>query len=169
MEIDVKPRASYTSVDITKFILSLFVVALHCSPFPSGGFGTFVACYLFKMCVPLFFFYSSWLFFKRGTWDDSKRIIRFFKRIGVLYVLWTLLYVLELRGELTEWHPFWGSIDNKYIVLLRNLFLTGSYSHLWYLLALIWGMAIILFLKKIGIKSRNIFLISLLFTSSALC
>lgn len=55
MEIDVKPRASYTSVDITKFILSLFVVALHCSPFPSGGFGTFVACYLFKMCVPLFF------------------------------------------------------------------------------------------------------------------
>ena len=115
-----------------------------------------------NVCAAIFF-YSSWLFFKRGTWDDSKRIIRFFKRIGVLYVLWTLLYVLELRGELTEWHPFWGSIDNKYIVLLRNLFLTGSYSHLWYLLALIWGMAIILFLKKIGIKSRNIFLISLLF------
>lgn len=167
MEIDVKPRASYASIDITKFILSLFVVALHCSPFPSGGLGTFVACYLFKMSVPLFFFYSSWLFFKSGDWGGGEKrktkIVKFFKRIGVLYIIWTLIYSVDIYGELTELNLFSGNINDGYLVFIGNFLFTGAYSHLWYLLASLWGMAIILFLKKVRIKSCNIFLISLLF------
>lgn len=67
----------YNAIDLTKFIMAIFVVALHVEPL-KGMQGTFfyqIYNTIARMAVPFFFITSGYLLFYKMTEDYNIKII----------------------------------------------------------------------------------------------
>lgn len=71
----IKTVRKYNSLDIAKFILAIFVVAIHTSPF-YGMSQEYYGKVLYTIAVPVFFVMSSFLFFIKGDDADIKSYCR---------------------------------------------------------------------------------------------
>lgn len=152
-----KERKKYNGIDVIKLFMALCVVAIHLTPFAMFGEN---ASFLFdkvltRAAVP-FFFCTSGFFLKiklDKTTNDREFmtvIINFTKRIFLMYILWTIIYLPCI--------VFWFRVDNETIVsfFLKCIF-DGSYLHLWYLPSvIIAGIAAALLVKKLGLTKSII-------------
>ena len=78
------------------------------------------------------------------------RLLKYVKRIGILYFLWAIVYspVLINRISFTE------NIGNALIYILRKVFWDGVNSHLWFLMANIYAVLLTwLCYKKLSPKA----------------
>jgi len=149
-------------LDIAKFICSVLVVSIHVPPF-YVGYTRVIFSWISNLCVPFFFVASSWLLFRSANLDDmptiSKKIKGTISRLLIMYLIWTALYSpLMIRELINTDQPL-----NKFYLLFRNLLFAGSHAQLWYLIASVWGLFIILILLRLGLKPRSIALIALPF------
>lgn len=141
-------RKNYYLVDVVKLICSILVVAVHTGPFLSidATLNYFVVQILGRIAVPFFFVASAFFFFKKLDYEagllsrENLRALRkFVFRIGKLYLIWTLIYLIPLS---IQW--FHGGMDGSTIVrFIRNFFFTGSYYHLWFLPSMIFAMCFV--------------------------
>lgn len=130
------------SFDIAKFICAFLVIMIH--TFPLSGIwengNTILVSYVARIAVPLFFVISSYFFFQH---QDENHIKTFMKRLGKIYIIWSLIYL-----------PFfiWYQKDYlSFITIIKwffNFFINGSYYHLWFIPALIFAMYIVNLLRK---------------------
>ncbi|WP_394964074.1 acyltransferase family protein [Candidatus Allofournierella excrementigallinarum] len=129
-------RGGYASIDIAKFVAALLVIMLHLAP----GLGLF--CQLFsRLAVPFFLVCAGYfLFCKMPDGPDGTAILRYLGRVLRLYLVWTALYYIALP-ILT---PPSGREEIAFLTrpaeLLWRLVIDGSWSVLWYLLALLWAV-----------------------------
>lgn len=113
-------------LDILKIIVALFVIALHCRFLYDQNeivyqiFGNGV----FKTAIPLFFCVNG--FFLLNIFK-SNRIKLWAKRVGILYLVWMLIYSY-----------FWVYLNDFNPLKIIPVFLFG-FNHLWYLVALLFG------------------------------
>lgn len=168
-------KKTYSSIDCLKFFLAICVVGIHTSgPFGGTTLGLVIAIIIFTMAVPLYFAVSGFFFYgKIRKHLDVKTVKVYCWRLGRVYLLWTLLYIPHVITDYRT-HRGWGMLENGIIVLIRNIFFLGSYNHLWYLLACIWGGILLFFCikalkdwRKSVVLCIVIYCIALLFDSCA--
>lgn len=140
----------YNGIDLFKFIMAIFVVAIHTQPLINCTNRILLKIYssIVSCAVPYFFLSSGFLLAKKMSdgfdkESDLKCITLFIRKNVKLYVLWTLLYMpLTFYGYVVSGDSFVFCVAHFF----RGLFLTGTHynSHmLWYLLATIYaGLAI---------------------------
>jgi serine/alanine racemase len=147
----------YNCIDLIKFICALFVVSIHVSPFAS--YNSFINYglknYIARIAVPFFFVASGYFLFRKTSYErfDKKIALTYVRRIFRIYVIWTIIYfpwVLKNSILVDE-----IGIRHGFLNWMKHFFLTGSFSHLWYLNATIIATLILIFCisKKIRIKT----------------
>lgn len=149
----------FYSIDLFKFISAFLVVAIHVYPFLdlSATFNTYFLADLCRLAVPFYFVSSGFLFFRKQKALDSQHLMHYEIRVGLLYGCWTLIYIPLILVQLFN-------SDNFFMALLswvRDFFLTGSYYHLWFLPALMLGMALLVFMLR-KMKTSTVLWITLI-------
>ena len=143
----------YDSFDALKFILSIFIVAIH-----TEFLGDYVYPFV-RIAVPIFFMISSYLFFHKHREYDFKAFIHFLKRNLQLYLFW---FVVLLPITLYARKYFFAGFFLGLKDLICDFFFGSTFLASWYIVAQIIAIAWIFLLSK---KANNIVLLSL----SSLC
>lgn len=147
---DSRSGSRNTAIDTMKLIAAFLVVAIHVSPFQSiNGTADFIATRVVaRIAVPYFFMVSGCFVLagyeknskKSGRRDRGKnggRVGRFFKKTALLYLVATLLYLpVNLYAG-----NFKGLTVGRG---MKDLLFDGTFYHLWYLPAVLTGMALCL-------------------------
>lgn len=153
----VRTHVAYPNLDFAKLVCSLLVVLIHTSPLEHiSELGHFYLDHVItRIAVPLFFAMSGFLFFGRLDYADGciaktrenfGRLIRTTRKNALLYVIWSAIY---LSVTLPEWYAigWWGLAAVK--DWLTSFLFSGSYYHLWYLLALILAIPVLYLLLTV--------------------
>lgn len=145
------------SLDVAKFVCALLVIIIHTRPF--SGLSDIIDFYLVdviaRIAVPLFFALSGYLFFNGLRYQDGKisncaenrtKLFTYLKRIVLLYIGWSIAYILV---QLPQWYQtgWWGKALLKDCA--ASFLFSGSYYHLWYLLALIYAIPLLYLLLSV--------------------
>ena len=140
---DVRHGTSMDMFDITKFLLSMFVVAIHIPLLPN------LINPVIRTAVPLFFMMSSYFFWRKVLtlrYDRQPEVLgRFLKRNLRLYGFWfvaLLPITLKVRGY------FSGSILSGLLRLVQDLLFYSTFRASWYIMALCIGMVIIFYVSR---------------------
>ena len=150
-----KKQKNIDSIDLTKFLLSLCIVAIHAS---------FLNQYIFpfaRLPVPVFFIFSGYLVFaKLDAIPDisakKQKLACIIKRYLKLYLFWFILllpYTLYLRKY------FRSGFLNGCLKFLKSFFLASTFKGSWYIMATILGTVIIFYLSR-RISNRGLLLIT---------
>ncbi len=156
-----KKHREYTGIDLFKLFFSFFVIFIHCHP--EGTLSFVIANGIGRLAVPFFFVVAGYFLAQKILSSSSEAwqtgVYAFLKRIFKMYLIWSAIYlplmlVIFLVGR--GYTPLECLVE-----YLRAFFFTGSFSHLWYLPALLTGAAIVsLLCKKLDL--RVIFALGLL-------
>lgn len=130
---------SYTGIDIAKFIMAILVLMLHTNPFMDiSKSAEWFSRNCFTVIAVPFFFTATGYFALRDDLVAKKSI----KRLCALYLIWSAIYlpfaIIKLDGK-----------SNKLLTYIYKFFVVGSYDTIWYLLASVIGVAIVLGLSKL--------------------
>ena len=153
----------YRSLDLFKFICAILIIILHTNPLSSyskiATIGT--RHVLTTVAVPCFFIISGFLFFEKINslaTDKEKNgyFKKYIKRLIGIYLFWSAVYFIFV---LIKWSRI-GFSKKLVIEYIRDFFFEGSYSTIWFLVALISAVTITFLLRK-KLDSIKIFIISL--------
>lgn len=156
MEALKKDNRQYNAIDIMKFIMSFLVVMIHKPIFSlEHPFAKYISEEVIAaLAVPFFFIVSSFLCFKKmnGTKEDNKKFISFEKRLLILYIIWTIIYIpsclIKYYGLRLEGMTF-KLFVSALIEIAKKFFLSSPFVHLWYVNTLMLSVAVLFLLRKI--------------------
>lgn len=136
------------AIDQLKLGLSLLIIALHIFPVSGlkGWQGTvsyLIANGITRVGVPTFFIVSGYLL--RNKLNDRLYLLKYGKRILLLYVIWQLLYLPDLIR-------FYNL--GKFSATDMVARVVYGYWHLWYLLATVGGVALLYLLRNISLSGK---------------
>ena len=130
------------SIDLSKYILSLMVVAIHVAP--ARGFWYELMIPVLRLAVPLFFMISGYLLFVRMKELDhdkqNEALMKYLFRILQLYLAWLILLF-----PVTVWNRkyFSEGIFAGLKKILKGFVFGSTFPASWYLMALIIGTALV--------------------------
>lgn len=157
-----------SSLDITKFIMAIFVIAIHTTNLQSSD--NIIIQSIFKtitdLAVPFFFMTSAYLLFKKidtcATDNECFAVLKkFLFRIVRLYIIWSIIY---LPLAIYEYVKSDTGIVYSVVSYIKQLLLVGEHYYswpLWYLLSTIYALIIMMLIKKLRMKVQIIFFISI--------
>lgn len=157
------PEENLYLLDLLKFVCAFLVIIVHIPPLGDGT-GYEKVNFIFqniiaRVAVPVYFTASGFLFFRKEDEKDidNDRAVRYIKRLVRLYVVWSMIYfpinvVNIIANE--------DGVIHGILLYIRNFLFVGSYTHLWYLNALIVAMIVILIMHRAKVPIRIILLIS---------
>lgn len=131
-----------SSIDYYKFICAIMVVFLHTVNITElygtcNNIKTFLYHFTWSINpVEFFFCVSVYFLFKNDINDEKLR--KYIKRLIKLYVIWSIIY---LPSTLIECFAN-SSFVYGFLKLVRRIFILGTSGHLWYVIALIYGLII---------------------------
>lgn len=139
-----KKHKNIDSIDLTKFILSLWVVAIHTSLFNNYIY-PFV-----RLAVPVFFIFSGYFSFTKlntaqNDFLKKEKLIYIIKRYLKLYFFW---FVLLLPHTLYIRKYFRDGFFHGFLALIKGLFFGSTFVASWYIMATILGLIIIFYLSR---------------------
>lgn len=168
MEEAILVNTRYSSIDFIKCFAAFAIVCIHTKPFyqativnDSGEYIFFIINTLAKFAVPFFFIVSGYLFGKKMVLckNDTKYFLKYSIKIARLYFGWTFFYFLYNIGvnlassyiKQTKFHseliPQFSIVSFAKVIV--QIFYTGyAGGHLWYLIALLWSIAILFIFVK---------------------
>lgn len=142
----VNDKKRNSAIDLAKFAMAVFVVAIHVRPF-SGNLAFLVDDCITRLANPLFFTISSYFLFygleKDRVREGSKKwnvkvLLPFIKRILILYTVW---FVLNLPNF--KWQIMFDGVKMLPVRFFQAYFLSGPFdTALWFLPALLWGVVL---------------------------
>lgn len=127
-------------IGIFKFIMSLFVVAIHVQPFSDNMAFYYNNC-IARIADPMFFTLSSYFLFNKlinSNWDKNI-FLKHIQHLLHYYFIWLLVFspIIITRT--------WQRTNNIFAFLcdiFKQIFLSGTYGALWFLPALLLGLAL---------------------------
>ena len=145
--IEMELRRKFDVFDVTKLILSVLVVYIHCEPLKIySEFGNLlIQGGLCRIAVPLFFAMSGFFLFRDGL--DRLKIIKQMKKMLFLYLIWSAIYFfVKLFFAL-----YLNSITADFFIeeVWNTIFIAEHY-HFWYILALIYALLIFYIVSILG-------------------
>lgn len=141
--------------DLVKFIMSIFVVAIHADFMHGNSVANMLISDVFgRIAVPFFFIAAAFFLFRhKGDADFSKRVAKYLTRMSLAYVLCTVVYLPVIIDRYN------GKIS--LLKWLKIVFFEGSYRQLWFLPALIFAVLLVYLLVRAGLSTGKIFYIAL--------
>jgi surface polysaccharide O-acyltransferase-like enzyme len=154
-------RSNNNAIDSVKFLCAILVVIIHEPPLVSySKNANFILVEIIaRIAVPFFFVCAGYFFFNKIELKDGKierdinnftALKKYIVHLLIIYAFWSVFYLLW-------WIPMW--YEEGYLTLanlkgyLLSIFISGSYFHLWYIVALVYGMLFAFFiLRKVRIK-----------------
>ena len=159
----------YNSFDIAKLICSGIVVMLHVDYFIQQTNTNILSqinfCLSQSLCriaVPLFFIFNGFFLYRKISPEkfNINYIKKYFIHVLKLYLIWSLIYFpLNLVNIIRS--P--EGIIHGVVDYVRKFICVGSYTHLWYLNALLCAVALISFLLHKKWSPRKILYTSFIF------
>lgn len=158
-------KVCYRGIDVFKFVMALLIVAAHTHPLYqiSGLLNFLTADVAARMTVPFFFASTGFLLeqkIRRQGADRRAVLDRYIRKILGLYCIWTAVYL-----PIIVWDKIVDSGDTfrrSILTIARDFLFAGSYAHLWYLLAVPVGVALVYGLKKYaGERAAAVILLAL--------
>lgn len=163
------------SVDIFRLIAVIAVIAIHTTPFRGDVFSSnetykyidVTINQLARFAVPFFFVISGyfWGVKIRNGADTYPTSLRMAKRISIIFLAWSAIYLLPINlGTIYE-HGFLGPIKAIYWNLTpvieqpMLLLLQGTKGHLWFLVGLLFSLFITAFFVRTN-KIKSLVLLS---------
>lgn len=142
----ISEKKEYIAVDYCRLICAMLVVSIHLCPLTAFGeeasyWFNHVIC---RLAVP-FFFICSGFFLEKKIWDKRK-LCSYLLNVFILYLIYSVIYMPIAFKYFYSPELEVGIKINEYI---KSFFLSGTYIHLWYLLALIVAAAILFFLVTV--------------------
>ncbi len=141
--IQLKQRNSL--IDLTKFLLSFFVVSIHFPPL-TGYANFFLVNFLARIADPLFFSISSFLFFSKSNYKNPKILFNYLKRLAILYGIWCLIYSPFIISDFKNANCL--NVIDASIWITKRIIFTGGYGALWFLPALMLGVFLCFLMRK---------------------
>jgi surface polysaccharide O-acyltransferase-like enzyme len=156
------PNSNNNAIDVMKFICAILVVIIHAQPLSSySELVNFILVEIIsRIAVPFFFVCAGYFFFNKINLQDGKiekkvgnvkSIKKYIWHLLSIYSFWTAFYLIW-------WIPLW--YKGGYLTLANmkgyviSIFISGSYYHLWYIVALIYGMVFtFILLRSFQVKS----------------
>lgn len=136
------------SIDLAKFVAAIFVIGIHTRPFQEIS----IICDFYwvelicRLAVPFFAVCTGYYLTNQYVFNNDKIIfdpynktilLQTFKKILLIYFSWSLFY---LCIHLYDWYDN-GILSFHYIIgWCKSLFFSCSYYHLWYFVALLYGL-----------------------------
>ena len=163
-----KAKKDFKGIDFIKFIMAIFVVAIHTHPFEGLHENLFTQSWniIVSLAVPYFFMASGFLLFLKVNKDHDKasqldNIKQYAIKIIKLYIYWTIIFF-----PITIWKFATNdsSIFMDFLQFIRGVIFIGEnyYSWpLWYLLSMIYSLALIYFLIYKNQKLNSILIVSM--------
>ena len=150
----ISQRKNLDAADVLKFVLSITIVATHTSLFE--GYITPVV----RLAVPAFFMISGYFFFNKINSCESKAEQTAYLKKSVkhnlkLYLFWFIL-LLPLTLYIRKYHTFGAGHGLWHLV--RDFLFGSTFQSSWYIVALITGFAIVLFLSRKLPQSALVFI-----------
>lgn len=148
---------NYKGIDLAKIIASILVLSIHTNPLVDISP---IASYILengfaRLAVPFFFTASGFLLFNKFNLAENrgeKKIIlkKYLFRIAKLYLVWSIIYFPII---LINWINNDIILIKDLILYTREIFILGTYGHLWYFPALICAIYIVYVIyEKYGCK-----------------
>lgn len=161
-------RKKYNSIDLTKWIMAIFVIAVHTHPLESIQNSFIYKIYevMITMAVPFFFMASAYLLFYKmnGSYGDDNNIQiinKYIIKMVKLYLIWNVVYFpLAVYGYVQDGDGILKSIA----MYIRGFFFVGEQFYswpLWYLLSTIYSMSLIKILLKKRLEEKYILILSI--------
>ena len=122
------------AIDITKFIMALFVIAIHVRPFEGNLNFYFVDC-ITRIADPLFFTISAFFLFDKIERSKQEHCLRsYMLRVGKMYFLWIIILIpLIIRQCYTM-----ACGERRWLwLVVQGILFTGPYGAMWFLTALL--------------------------------
>jgi Uncharacterized protein conserved in bacteria len=146
----------FDAIDLMKFLAAILVVCIHANPLSSISkeMNFLLVQSVARLAVPFFFMTSGYLLYSKLKSRSNGRsyLIKYLKRIGLLYLLWTLVYMYwDINSFL--------SVHRSLIHYLQDAVFAGSHYHLWYFPSLI-AAAILFYYGQKFLSIRNIVIIA---------
>ena len=150
----------YNCIDVARFLCSLMVFMIHVPPFESKILNFYVQDCLARIAIPYFFICAGFFLYKKTSYQDFeiKRSLKYVLTLFEQYLLWTIIYFpIKVR----ELYINNKGVMHSVLLFIRDFFVVGSYTHLWFLPALISAVLCVSFLLYKRVKPVTITLISL--------
>ncbi len=144
------------SLDKAKVIVAILLVAVSTYPLLniSPMLDFLVTRVLFRICIPLILMTTGYFTLKEGL-KKKRVLVDFTKKILLIYGLAILLY-LPVNLYIGTFH------DMTTLEVLKSLFITGTFYHLWIFPSLILGIWLTYFIiKKFQNKHAKVIFIAL--------
>ncbi|MBS7146772.1 MAG: acyltransferase [Intestinibacter bartlettii] len=156
-------KKNIVGIDLFKLIAAILIVILHCIGNFFGEIGNAFKINICSIAVP-FFFITSGYFYGRGLNrnENSKKtyFIKYEKNLIKMYIAWSLIGIpFMIRSYLSIYGNRYSYI---FLLMIRNVFFTGTFGIYWYILAMI-GSSILIYY----FSSRN--RLKLMYILSFLC
>lgn len=148
-------RKNKMGLDKLRLIASILIIAIHIYPLASINeeldfIFTHVIC---RIGVPIFLMITGFFVLPRAI-KDRKRLIEYTKKIVKVYIISMIIYFPV--------NIYAGKLKGIGIIgILKEIFINGTFYHLWYFPALILGIWITYFLIK-NIKENKVRIIVIL-------
>lgn len=150
--LNYRGKQEYCMIDLCKFICALFVVGIHSNIFVNIGlfYDELTNQGLFRLAVPLFYTISGFLFSMKVDRVGKTALVKQEKNLITVYLIWSFIYFLEalFLQEITD-------LKSLAEFVLNTVFRASKY-HLWFLLALIYALPLLYFIRKIPVKLQII-------------
>lgn len=133
--------------------MSFMIIAIHIYPFAviSMDLDYIITRIIFRICVPFFLMTTGYYLLPKAL-DNKKTLIKYTIKILKLYVLSISLYL-----PINLYNGYFESFS--IITFIKDLFIEGTFYHLWYFPSLIIGIWLTyFFLKNIDEKFVSIIL-----------
>ncbi len=154
-------KQTYGGLDWFRIICAILVIAIHTSPLLCFGvLPDFILTRIVaRIAVPFFLMVTGFFLLQDLQWntDCRKRWQRQLGRLGKLYCIASLLYV-----PIMIYSGYFGK-DFSLLILLKDMFINGTFYHLWYLPASILGLAMVGWLLQRGKEKLLLFLSVILY------
>lgn len=141
-------KDEWIAIDYFRLVCVLLIVSIHLPVFISvdGVLSHYFNHVVCRIAVP-FFFISAGFFVADKI--NTNAAYRYVKRILLLYVLYTVIYLPQCFYGVT-----WEMVNLSYIVYVARVFLlVGSYVQLWYLIGLAFAVvALKLLVSKLRVN-----------------
>lgn len=142
-------KKTYAALDSFRVISAILIIAIHTSPLLSINVtADFILTRIIaRAAVPFFFLVTGYFMYPHLEEQDTKYVLGFCKKIGIIYLIAILLY-LPLNF-------YTGYFKNITITQMgKDLIFDGTFYHLWYLPAVILGVLLTSsFILKAGVKN----------------
>ena len=164
-------NTQYKGIDILKFIMALLVVAAHTHPLYkiNDVLNFLTADVMARTVVPFFFAATGFLLEKKAESRDvsTKEVVSgYMRKILSLYCIWTIVYLpIIICDKILDSEE---SLVYCLLTIVRDFLFVGSYSHLWYLLAAMVGVAFVYGLKRYAGDRATWVILIVLYTAGLL-